>query len=72
MWGCYVSIFLDNVITVRDKDWEKIKDAFFIPKDPLELEKGEIYLLHKNGKRVRYQITGGIQSDLFSLCTEKE
>ena len=33
--GCYVSNFLDNVITVRDKDWDKIKEAFFIPRDPL-------------------------------------
>lgn len=44
---CYVSIFLDKVITMRDKDWDKIKDAFVIPKDPLELEKREIYLHQK-------------------------
>jgi len=70
--GCYVSNFLDNVITVRDKDWNKIKDAFFIPKDPLELEKREIYLLHKNRKGIRYRMTGSIQSGLFSLCEENE
>jgi len=64
--GCYVSNFLNNVITIRDKDWDKIKDAFFIPKDPLELEKGEIYLLHKKWKIVKHKITGGIQRDLFS------
>ena len=46
--GCYVSILLNNVITIRHKDWEKIKEAFVIPKDPLELEKREIYLLEKN------------------------
>ena len=68
--GCYVSNFLDNVITVRDKDWDKIKEAFFIPRDPLELEKREIYLLHKNGKRVKYRMTESIQSDLFSICGE--
>jgi site-specific DNA-methyltransferase (adenine-specific) len=49
--GCYVSIFLDYVITLRDKDWEKIKNAFVIPKDPLELEKRGIYLLRKKDKR---------------------
>ncbi len=70
--GCYVSNFLDNVITVRDRDWDKIKDAFFIPKDPLELEKGEIYLLRKNGKRIKYRTMGSIQSDLFSLLVENE
>ena len=69
--GCYVSHFLDNVITVRDKDWDKIKDAFFIPKDPLELEKRDIYLLHKKGERARYRVTGSIQPDLFSLLKEE-
>ncbi|MGQ9817480.1 MAG: hypothetical protein ACUVQ3_06000, partial [bacterium] len=70
--GCYVSNFLDKVITVRDKDWAKIKRAFFIPKDPLELEKGEIYLHNKYGKRIQYRITESTQSDLFSLCGEIE
>ncbi|MBT9144464.1 MAG: Modification methylase BamHI [candidate division WS2 bacterium] len=70
--GCYVSNFLDNIITIRNKDWDKIKDAFFVPKDPIELEKGEIYLLHKNGKRVKYRVPESSQRDLFSLCEEKE
>jgi len=65
--GCYVSIFLNSIITIRDKDWDKIKEAFFIPRDPLELEKREIYLLHKNGKRVKYRITARTQNDLFSI-----
>ena len=33
--GYYVSIFLDNVITLRDKDWDKIKEVFIIPTNPL-------------------------------------
>jgi site-specific DNA-methyltransferase (adenine-specific) len=70
--GCYVSNFLGHVITVRDKDWEKIKDAFVMPTDPLELEKREIYLLHKKGKTIKYELIGGIQRDLFSICGEKE
>ncbi|MEJ5361065.1 MAG: DNA methyltransferase [Spirochaetota bacterium] len=68
--GCYVSIFLDNVITIRDKDWEKIKEEFFIPENPLELEKREICLLHKTKKRIKPPIKS-IQSDLFSLRKEK-
>jgi site-specific DNA-methyltransferase (adenine-specific) len=44
----YVSIFLGRVITVRDKDWVGIRDKFFIPKDPLVLEKSEIKLLSRN------------------------
>jgi len=70
--GCYVSNFLGNVITVRDKDWDKIKDAFSIPTDPLELEKREICLLNKKGRTIKYEVVGGIHSDLFSLCGEKE
>jgi site-specific DNA-methyltransferase (adenine-specific) len=70
--GCYVSIFLDNVITIRDKDWNKIRGAFFIPQDPLELEKEEIYLLHKNGKKVKSRLIENSQRALFSLCKEKE
>lgn len=70
--GCYVSNFLDNVITIRDKDWDKIKDAFSIPEDPLELEKKEIRMLHKTGKRVKYRITDSIQSNLFPLCVENK
>jgi site-specific DNA-methyltransferase (adenine-specific) len=40
--GCYVSIFLDKVITVRNIDWDMVKSAFDIPSEPLELEKNEI------------------------------
>ncbi|HIC97764.1 MAG TPA: hypothetical protein EYP11_05150 [Aquificaceae bacterium] len=42
--GCYVSIYLGKIVTVRDKDWEKIKRAFIIPSDPKEVEKNEIKL----------------------------
>jgi len=70
--GCYVSNFLGNVITIGDKDWDKIKDAFSIPTDPLELEKREICMLHKKGRTIKYEVVGGIQSDLLSLCGEKK
>ncbi len=45
--GCYVSMFLKRVITVRDKDWSKIKEYFEISKEPLELEKKEIELTYQ-------------------------
>lgn len=41
---CYVSIYLGKIVTIRDKDWEKIKKAFIIPSDPKEIEKNEIKL----------------------------
>ncbi|MCD6385191.1 site-specific DNA-methyltransferase [Candidatus Sumerlaeota bacterium] len=70
--GVYVSIFLDTIVTIRDKDWVKLKDAFVIPDDPLELEKTEISLLHNTKKTVKYnKVAGGIQKT-FLLCNEKE
>lgn len=69
--GCYVSIFLNNVITVRDKDWEKVKDAFLIPKEPLELEKREIIFLDNKRMKRRYKILKSGQKSLFSLQEEE-
>lgn len=69
--GCYVSIFLDRVITVRDRDWNLVKDAFVIPEDPLELEKKEIYLRDKKKKTVNYQTGTVVQSELFSVGEER-
>jgi site-specific DNA-methyltransferase (adenine-specific) len=37
-------MFLGRVVTVRDKDWNRVKKYFEIPKHPLELEKKEIEL----------------------------
>jgi len=39
-----VANYLRKIVTVRDKDWEKIKKAFIIPSDPKEVEKKEIKL----------------------------
>ncbi len=66
--GCYVSIFLDDVKTVRDKDWDKIKDAFVIPKEPSKLEKSEIYLSHKYSGAIKLEITKGKQQNLCLVC----
>lgn len=46
--GCYVSVYLGRVITIRDRDWERIKDAFIIPQDIKEVEVRQIKL--KMGK----------------------
>ena len=42
--GCYASIFLKRIVTIRDKDWNKVKKYFEIPKHPIELERKEIKL----------------------------
>ncbi|MGQ9626253.1 MAG: DNA methyltransferase [Anaerolineae bacterium] len=40
--GCYVSIYLGKVITLRDKDWESVKQGFAIPKNVREIERREV------------------------------
>lgn len=42
--GCYASVFLKRIVTVRDKDWDRVKKYFEIPKHPKELERKEIKL----------------------------
>lgn len=69
--GCYVSIFLDNVITVRNKDWDEIKDAFIIPQDPLELEKREIRLFYNKKKLLKY-INREEKDDLFIILSDRK
>lgn len=45
--GCYVSVFLNKIVTLRNKDWDIIKAAFDIPANLLELESKEIELKYK-------------------------
>jgi len=68
--GCHVSVFLGNIITVRSKDWDNIRDAFIIPKDPLELEKKEICLLHKNETPAKRQKTRKMQDKLVFVVRD--
>lgn len=64
--GCYVSIFLDKIITIREKDWNKIKDAFIIPTKPQELEKKEIHPTYKLGREKKNELKEMDQYKLFS------
>ncbi|GAB4290995.1 MAG: hypothetical protein Kow0090_04330 [Myxococcota bacterium] len=36
---CWVSIYLDEIVTIRDKDWLALQKYFEIPKDIKALEK---------------------------------
>ena len=38
MNDCWVSFYLDDVITLRDKDWEKIKKFYGIPQNPRDID----------------------------------
>ena len=70
--GCYVSIFLDNVITVRGKDWNNIKGAFLVPRSPLELEKREIRLLGTRKTATKHDTAKRIQGTLLPLWEQCE
>lgn len=63
--GCSVSVFLDKVITIRDKDWKMVKDAFIISSKPLELEKKEIQINSRAKKITKNRPLNDIQKDLF-------
>ena len=70
--GCYVSFFLDRVVTARDVDWKKIKEAFYIPNDPIELEKREICLLQKSKSLQKPRSAENVQKNLFPIIEECE
>ena len=43
----WVSFYLDEVITLRDKDWDYLKDFYYIPNNPEEIDTTPIILKHK-------------------------
>ncbi len=44
---CWVSFYLDKIVTLRDCDWEKLKDHFYIPSKPEEIDNTPIVLKSK-------------------------
>jgi len=71
--GGYVGIFLDRVITIRNKDWDKIKVSFIIPRSPLELEKRDIQLCYTKRKTIKNEVVARkTESSLFLFCEKKE
>lgn len=43
----WVSYYLDEIVTLRNNDWEGIKDYYFIPANPEEIDKIQISLKSK-------------------------
>jgi site-specific DNA-methyltransferase (adenine-specific) len=44
---CWVSFYLDKVVTLRDSDWEELKEYFYIPEKPEDIDHTSIILKSK-------------------------
>lgn len=53
--GAWISTFLDEIVTIRDVDWEKIADQFSIPEVPTDLEHTAIRLKKRGFDKQREQ-----------------
>lgn len=59
--SCWVSYYLDNIITLRDKDWSELKQYFSIPNDMREIDNCKIELIDN------VKVSIPTHTDLFSL-----
>lgn len=76
---CWVSFYLDEVVTIRNSDWDYLKEYFFIPNKPEEIDITPIKLKSKvnihtplNSCKINTGTNNGInkkQSSLFELKT---
>jgi site-specific DNA-methyltransferase (adenine-specific) len=56
--NAWVSYYLDKVITIRDCDWEEIKEYFYMPKTPEEIDYTPIVLTSKINSSMSKQNVG--------------
>lgn len=45
--NCWISYYLDNIVTLRNEDWDILKDYFYIPQKAEDIDKQQIKLLDK-------------------------
>lgn len=45
--NCWLSFFLDEVVTLRDVDWPYLKDFYYIPTNPEEIDTTPVFLKTK-------------------------
>lgn len=65
----WVSFYLNNIITIRDMDWEKLKDHYFIPKVARDIESKKI-MLKSDDERIALSVnqistSSGLGKGLF-------
>ncbi len=64
---CWVSFYLDKVVTMRDCDWEKLKVYFHIPKKPEEIDYTPIVLKSNVGISSPLKNRGRVTSSELKL-----
>lgn len=57
--GKWVSWYLNDIVTLRDVDWEAIKYCFIIPENPKEIDTKKIQLC-TNGKETQLDLWSGL------------
>jgi hypothetical protein len=62
-----VSFYLDKVVTLPDKDWEQLKEHFFIPKNPEEIDHTPIVLQSRAKTSVPLKNNYLIETPQFQL-----
>jgi site-specific DNA-methyltransferase (adenine-specific) len=71
---CWVSYYLGEVATLRNDDWKYLKDYYYVPANPKEIDEKQIILKHKINintplKSFSY-INNGTEHELKSIaCT---
>ena len=60
----WVSFYLDEIVTLRDRDWGDIKQYFYIPTKMQDIDKLPIVLKHKSGVISNYFVVKNEVGDL--------
>ena len=68
--NCWVSFYLDDIITLRDKDWEKIKNFYYIPKNLKDIDHTPIMPKYKVNASKTIKLLGQEEDNLFSTVAK--
>ncbi len=72
----WVSFYLNEIITIRNDDWDKLKEYFIIPKEATAIDYQKIELINKRllpkEKEVVYPTVNSKQIPLFTEMKKKE
>lgn len=55
--GAWVSIYLNNVVTIRDRDWPLLRNSFVLPKNARDIDNVSVRLLRTDTDSHKNEIT---------------